>query len=82
MKIAVLADIHGNYIALQACLEHAKEQGVEKFIFLGDYIGECGNPQKTMDIIYEVREKYPCYFVKGNKEDCWLGFVKDEGSFA
>lgn len=81
MKIAVLADIHSNYTALQACLEHAKEQGVDEFIFLGDYIGECGNPQKTMDIIYEVREKYPCYFVKGNKEDCWLGFVKDEGSW-
>lgn len=81
MKIAVLADIHSNYIALQACLKHAKEQGVEQYIFLGDYIGECGSPQKTMDMIYEVREKYPCYFVKGNKEDCWLGFVKDGGSW-
>ncbi len=81
MKIAVLADIHSNYIALQEVLEHAKEQGVERYIFLGDYIGECGNPQRTMDMIYEVQKSYPCYFVKGNKEDCWLGFVKDEGSW-
>ncbi len=81
MKIAVLADIHSNYIALKACLEHAEKQGVNQFIFLGDYIGECGNPQKTMDMLYEVRTKYPCYFVKGNKEDCWLGFVKDEGNW-
>lgn len=81
MKIAVMADIHSNYIALQACLKHAQKQRVEQFIFLGDYIGECGCPQKTMDMIYKVREKYPCYFVKGNKEDCWLGLVKDEGSW-
>ncbi len=81
MKIAVLADIHSNYIALKACLEHAENQGVNQFIFLGDYIGECGNPQKTMDMLYEVRTKYPSYFVKGNKEDCWLGFVKDEGNW-
>ncbi len=81
MKIAVMADIHSNYIALKACLEHAGKNGVDQFIFLGDYIGECGNPQKTMDMLYELREKYPCYFVKGNKEDCWLGFVKDEGNW-
>lgn len=81
MKIAVMADIHSNYLALQACLKHAKKQGVEQYIFLGDYIGECGCPIKTMNIIYELKEKYPCYFVKGNKEDCWLGFVKDEGSW-
>lgn len=81
MKIAVLADIHSNYIALKACLEHAGKHGVDQFIFLGDYIGEAGCPQKTMDMIYELQEKYPSYFVKGNKEDCWLGFVKDEGSW-
>lgn len=81
MKIAVLADIHSNYTALQACLEHASKHGVDRFIFLGDYIGEAGCPIKTMDIIYEIKKNYPCYFVKGNKEDCFLEFVKDEGSW-
>ena len=23
MKLAIMSDIHGNYIALQSCLEHA-----------------------------------------------------------
>ena len=81
MKIAVMADIHSNYIALQTCLKHAKEQGVEQYLFLGDYVGECGCPHKTMDMLYDLRNRYPCYFVKGNKEDCFLGFVKDEGSW-
>ncbi len=40
MKIAVMSDIHGNYIALQRCLAHALEQNVDAYIFLGDYLGE------------------------------------------
>lgn len=31
MKIAVLSDIHGNYIALQKCLEHAEAQNINVF---------------------------------------------------
>lgn len=81
MKIAVMADIHSNYIALQTCLKHAEEHGAEQYLFLGDYVGECGCPHKTMDMLYALRDKYPCYFVKGNKEDCFLGFVKDGGSW-
>ncbi len=81
MKIAVMADIHGNAVALDTCRQHALEQGITKFFFLGDYLGECGNPAKTMSILYEMQEKYECHFVRGNKEDAWLGIVKDEGSW-
>ena len=34
MNIAVLSDIHGNYIALQKCLEYAIAKGIEAFIFI------------------------------------------------
>ena len=74
MKIAVLSDIHGNYIALQKCIDYALDKGVETFIFLGDYVGELAYPQKTMEIIYSLKEKYNCFFVKGNKEDYWLDY--------
>ena len=49
-------------------------QGVETFIFLGDYVGELAYPQKTMEIIYSLTEKYNCFFIKGNKEDYWLDY--------
>ena len=39
MKIAVMSDIHGNYIALQRCLAHALEQNVDAYIFLGRLFG-------------------------------------------
>ena len=72
MKIAVLADIHGNDLALENCLKDAKERGVEKYWFLGDYLGEFPYPQKTMDIIYRHMAENDCIFIRGNKEDYWL----------
>ncbi|GFP75421.1 metallophosphoesterase family protein [Clostridium fungisolvens] len=74
MDIAVLSDIHGNYIALERCLEYAFSRNIDTFIFLGDYIGELAYPERTMKILYEINERYKCYFIKGNKEDYWLKY--------
>ena len=74
MNIAVLSDIHGNHVALEKCVQSALDNGVERFLFLGDYLGELAFPQKTMEIIYSLKEKYQCWFIKGNKEDYWLGY--------
>ncbi|MDE7340781.1 MAG: metallophosphatase family protein [Lachnospiraceae bacterium] len=76
-NIAVLSDIHGNYAALQRCLDHAVKMGIDTFIFLGDYLGELAYPQKTMELLYAVKEKYRCFFIKGNKEDYWINFEKE-----
>jgi len=74
MKIAVLADIHANYAALQTCVNYALERGITTFIFLGDYVGDLAYPQKTMQLLYKLKVAYQCYFVKGNKEDYWLNY--------
>jgi putative phosphoesterase len=73
-KIAVLSDIHGNYVALERCLEYIVSQNIRTLIFLGDYIGELAYPEKTMKILYDLCEQYECYFIKGNKEDYWLDY--------
>ena len=77
MNIAVLSDIHGNYAAFQKCLDYAINIGIDTFIFLGDYLGELAYPQKTMEILYAVKEKYRCFFIKGNKEDYWINYEKE-----
>lgn len=74
MNIAVLSDIHGNYIALERCLDYAKEQGIDTYIFLGDYLGELAYPRRTMEILYDLAEENTCYFVRGNKEDYWINY--------
>lgn len=76
MNIAVLSDIHGNYVALQECIKYAINNKIDTFIFLGDYVGELAYPQKTMKILYSLSEKYKCYFVKGNKENYWSDYKK------
>jgi putative phosphoesterase len=78
MEIAVLSDIHGNYVALECCLEYAFSQNIGTFIFLGDYIGELAYPERTMKLLYDLNDRYECYFIKGNKEDYWLNY-KTEG---
>ena len=72
MRIAVLADIHSNHIALDACVKEALVRGAEEFIFLGDYIGELTCPQKTMESLRRIRARNPCTFIRGNKEDYWI----------
>ena len=57
MKSAVLADIHSNSIALDCCMEYAVDRGIDKFIFLGDYIGELAYPERTMERLYEYQER-------------------------
>lgn len=74
MAVAVLSDIHSNYIALETCIDYALSKDIRTFIFLGDYVGELAYPQKTMERIYELSAEYECYFIKGNKEDYWIGY--------
>lgn len=72
MKIAVLSDIHSNYNAFKTCVEYALEKGAEHFLFLGDYVSDCAYPQKTMILLYELMDKYQCWFIRGNREDYLL----------
>lgn len=76
MKLAVLSDIHGNYIAFRQCVEYALARDINMFIFLGDYLGELPYPQKTMEYLYALQQKYTCYFVRGNRDEYWLNYQK------
>ncbi len=64
MEIAVLSDIHGNYVALERCLEYAFSQNIDTFIFLGDYIGELAYPERTMQFLYDLNNSYEMLFRK------------------
>ena len=72
MRIAVMADIHSNHIALETCFAEAQRCNAEIFIFLGDYLGDLAYPQKTLEYLDGIKKKYPCIFIRGNKEDYWI----------
>ena len=72
MRIAIMADIHSNHIALEACAAEAKRRKAEEFLFLGDYLGDLAYPQKTLEFLEGMKQQYPCTFIRGNKEDYWI----------
>lgn len=78
-RIAVIGDIHSNYVGLEKCIEHALKQDPNEFLFLGDYISDCPYPQKTMEIVYTMDKNYKCRFIRGNREDYMLNHRKNPG---
>ena len=64
MKIAILSDIHGNDTALKAVLMEIDKIGVDKILFLGDYVGYYCSP----DIIFNLIKDYDKELIKGNHE--------------
>ena len=67
MKIALLSDIHANLQALQACMAHAKSQGIDRWALLGDLVGYGGNPQEVVDIAMRLAEE-GAWIVQGNHD--------------
>lgn len=48
MKLALLSDIHANLQALEACLQHARDQGATDYAFLGDLVGYGADPKAVV----------------------------------
>lgn len=54
MLIALLADIHANRQAFEACLAHARAQGAERYVLLGDYVGYGADPEWTVERVMDL----------------------------
>jgi diadenosine tetraphosphatase ApaH/serine/threonine PP2A family protein phosphatase len=44
MRLALITDIHANREAFEAVLEHAGARGVDRYVFLGDFVGYGADP--------------------------------------
>src|SRR6186713_2469306 len=51
MWIGLFSDIHANREALEACLSHARANGIARFVFLGDYVGYGADPGFAVDAV-------------------------------
>lgn len=72
MKLAVLSDIHGNYVALDECLNYIDHNTFDGVIFLGDYITDCPYPQRTIGLVKQTMKKYKTWCIRGNREEAML----------
>ena len=75
MRIAVMSDMHGNCVALDAVLGDLEEQAVEQIVCLGDAIQ--GGPQPAQ-VVSRLRALH-CPVVLGNA-DAWLLSGEDTGA--
>lgn len=53
MRIALLADIHANLEALQACRQAASDRAADRIVYLGDIVGYGADPRACLDIVRE-----------------------------
>jgi predicted phosphodiesterase len=75
MRIAIISDIHGNCVALDAVLNDIKGTDVDQIVCLGDAVQ--GGPQ-PVEVVTRLRE-LDCPVVMGNADD-WLLTGIDSGA--
>jgi diadenosine tetraphosphatase ApaH/serine/threonine PP2A family protein phosphatase len=74
--IALLADIHANLEALNACLAHAASQNVERYAFLGDLVGYGPDPGAVIDIVTQYMAR-GAVVIKGNHDEAVENSTRD-----
>ena len=68
MRLALMSDIHGNIQALDACLEHARQQRAQRFAFLGDLVGYGADPGAVLERVMQLAEE-GAIVLKGNHDE-------------
>ncbi len=64
MRVAIIADIHANCVALEAVLLHIASQGVDQIVCLGDVASAGPQPRETLARLRTLG----CPIVRGNGE--------------
>ncbi|MEX2542544.1 MAG: metallophosphoesterase family protein [Trueperaceae bacterium] len=72
MRYLLLSDIHGNAVALEAVLDHARQRRWEKVLFLGDLVGYYPQPERVTNML---RELEPVACLLGNHDELLLAMA-------
>lgn len=78
-SLGVVADIHANPYALDAVLSHGADNGVERWLVLGDVVAMGPEPRRVLD---QLREVDVVAFIAGNTERYVLTGDRPDPSFA
>jgi putative phosphoesterase len=75
MKLALLADIHGNHLALEAVLKSVKTYEVDKLLIAGDFVGYYYWPKE----VFELLTPWDVTAIRGNHEEMLIKAKGDSG---
>ncbi|MBN1991483.1 MAG: metallophosphoesterase family protein [Anaerolineae bacterium] len=70
MRLAVLADIHGNLPALEAVLAELRQQDVDGFIIAGDHLTGGPNPDEVIPLLRSLDG----WLIRGNTDNRLLAY--------
>ena len=76
MRLAILADVHSNLEALEACLAHARAGGASRFAFVGDLVGYGADPAAVLDVVSDLADS-GAVVVRGNHDAAVLDAKAD-----
>lgn len=54
MRFAAIADVHGNYLALEAVLADIRAQGISDIVNLGDMLSGPLDARRTIEILMKL----------------------------
>jgi putative phosphoesterase len=69
MKLAVLADVHSNWPALQAVADHIEAWGADRVVVAGDVINRGPRPVECLDCVLTMQRERGWLLVLGNHEE-------------
>jgi diadenosine tetraphosphatase ApaH/serine/threonine PP2A family protein phosphatase len=75
--LALLADLHANLEATEACLAEARALGAERFAFLGDLVGYGADPGAVVDLVADLAAR-GAVVVRGNHDEAVLALRPDQ----
>ena len=72
MLTALFTDIHGNREAFEACLAHASRYPIDRYVFLGDYVGYGADPGFVVDTVCDFVARGAIALI-GNHDSAAIG---------
>lgn len=72
----VIGDIHGEITKLKQLIVVLEKLGIDRLVFVGDYIDKGEDSKATLLFLNQLSKKYKCDFLLGNHEYAWLRFIK------
>ncbi|HMP73422.1 MAG TPA: metallophosphoesterase family protein [Kiritimatiellia bacterium] len=79
MRIAVLADIHSNWHALHAVVDHLLVSRPDRVLLAGDVINRGPRPRDCLEFVLERIANHGWLVIRGNHEDYVLDVLNETG---
>jgi len=69
MRLALISDIHGNAVALEAVLSDIRRRGADRIVILGDICFRGPEPKRALEMVRDLVHEHDALAIKGNTDE-------------